>query len=223
MSVDERTIGTVIVIAAIGFLPLLLMITTSFVKSHVVLSLLRSALGTGSVPSAGVLFAFAAVLAVIVMSPVAERMAQQASGPLSQVDPAAPLAEPSRSSLMAALEAARAPLVEFLTRNAGQRERALFLELARGGRTPDAAQAITESDLRVVLPAFLITELTEALQIGFVLLLPFLVVDLVVASVLGSLGMLTLAPSVVALPLKLLLFLSVDGFALLSRALVTGY
>ena len=111
----------------------------------------------------------------------------------------------------------------FLARNAGESESKLFLDLARRARPADKRDEVTARDLLVVLPAFLITELAEAFQIAFIVFLPFLVIDLVVANVLLSLGMAMLSPTSVALPFKLLLFVLVNGFYVLSEALVTGY
>ena len=126
-------------------------------------------------------------------------------------------------ALGAAVEAGAGPLRAFLTRNAGARERALFLDLARQARPDDQRDRVGEDDVLVLLPAFLVTELSEAFQIGFLVFLPFLVVDLVVSNVLMSLGMHMLSPTQVSMPFKLLLFVLVDGWYLLARALVLGY
>ena len=108
-------------------------------------------------------------------------------------------------------------------RNAGNRERGLFYDLARRSRGPERADEVERDDLLVVLPAFLITELAEAFQIGFLVFLPFLVVDMVVSNVLLALGMHMLSPTTVSLPFKLLLFVLVDGWYVLAQALIAGY
>jgi type III secretion protein R len=216
--VSAPSLGSLAVLAALALVPLLLIVGTSFVKASVVLSLLRNALGTGGVPSGGVVVALAGLLTVYVMAPTLREAATAAAVPLAALDVDAPLAGPQRATLLEALGLAKEPVRAFLERNAGAREKGLFAELLR--RSDPSA---TEGDFLVVLPAFLITELAEALQLGFLLLLPFLVVDLVVGSVLMALGMASVSPSAVAIPLKLLLFLSVDGFYALSRALITGY
>ena len=125
--------------------------------------------------------------------------------------------------MLEALRAARRRSPAFLKRNAGDAERALFLDLAQRARPSADSSALSGDELSIVLPAFLISELKEAFQIGLLVLLPFVIIDLVVASVLMSLGMTMLPPSAVALPFKLLLFVLVDGFYVLSRALVSGY
>jgi type III secretion protein R len=219
------SLGALLTLALIALVPLLLMAGTSFVKASVVLSLLRNALGAQGVLSGAVIVALAALLTTYVMAPVAEDALAAAAGPLAQLNMDVSVAGAERARMLEALSLAREPLRAFLERNAGGEERKLFAELSQKRAAASAVDAppATDRDLVVVLPAFLITELKEALQIGLLLLLPFLVVDLVITSVLASLGMNSLSPAAVALPLKLLLFLSVDGFAALSRALVTGY
>jgi type III secretion protein R len=217
-------LGALLAFAALAVVPLLLLAATSFVKASVVLALLRNALGAQGVLSGAVIVALAALLSAYVMAPVAQAALAAAAGPLAALDLDAPVAGAERARVLQALSLAAEPLRSFLERNAGEAERKLFTELAQRRRASAIdAPAPTERDLLVVLPAFLITELKEALQIGLLLLLPFLIVDLVITSVLASLGMNGLSPAAVALPLKLLLFLSVDGFAALSRALITGY
>jgi len=216
------SLGGLLVIVVLALVPLLLMAGTSFVKASVVLSLLRNALGAQGVLSGTVIVALSALLTAYVMAPVAQAALAAAAVPLAALDLDAPVAGAERAHAIDALTLAGEPLRAFLERNAGADERKLFVELGQRRAAPDRPAA-GEHDLLVVLPAFLITELKEALQIGLLLLLPFLVVDLAITSVLASLGMTSLSPAAVALPLKLLLFLSVDGFAALSRALVTGY
>ena len=216
------SLGALLTLVMLALIPLVLMAGTSFVKASIVLSILRNALGAQGVLSGTVIVALAALLTAYVMAPVAEAAFQAAASPLAALDVDAPLAGQQRARALEALSLASEPLRAFLERNAGVPERKLFLEL-RAGQTAPSALAVTDRDLMVVLPAFLITELKEALQIGLLLLLPFLVVDLVISSVLAALGMSSLSPATVALPLKLLVFLSVDGFAALARALVTGY
>lgn len=213
------TASTVLTLVALSVLPLLLMTATSFVKLAVVFSLLRNALGAPDVPSGAIVTVLAAILSLYVMAPVATAIAPRVAPHAEAIDVEAPFAGASRSALLAAFDAGKAPLVAFLSRNAGAAERALFVRLGQRAQP----LALGEADLLVALPAFLITELKEAFQIGLLVLLPFVVIDLVVANVLLALGMSTLAPSAVALPFKLLLFVLVDGWYVLSEALVRGY
>ncbi len=215
--------STLLAIGALSLLPLLLMAATSFAKIMVVLSLLRNALGVPDVPSGAIVTALAAILSVYVMTPVARQMLAAAAPAGARIDLEDPLAGESRKAALQALELAKPPLAAFLGRNAGKAERALFLDLARRARPPAQRAEVSETDLTVTLPAFLITELKEAFQIGLLVLLPFVVIDLVVASILLALGMSGLQPAVVALPFKLLLFVLVDGWYVLSQALISGY
>ncbi len=212
---------TLVAIGALTALPFLFMTTTSFVKISIVFSILKNALGTGEVPSGAVITALAAILSLYVMAPVGERIAEVAGPAASRIDVNDPLADVD--ALGAAIEAGLVPLKAFLTRNAGERERELFLDLARDARPDDQRDRVSQDDLLVVLPSFLVTELSEAFQIGFLVFLPFLVVDLVVSNVLMSLGMHMLQPTQVSMPFKLLLFVMVDGWYVLARALVLGY
>jgi len=124
--------------------------------------------------------------------------------------------------------AGRAPLVlqplrDFLVRHGSPEERSRFVDMARELRPVEEAALVNEDDLAVVIPAFVITELKEAFIIGFLVFLPFLVLDMLIANVLLALGMQTLSPSQVSLPFKILLFVAVDGWSLLSRGLILGY
>ncbi|GAB5542369.1 MAG: hypothetical protein SangKO_021290 [Sandaracinaceae bacterium] len=218
---SSQPVTTLLAVGALAVVPLLLMVTTSYVKIAVVFSILRNGLGTGQVPSGTVIAALAAILSLYVMAPVGEQIAEEAGPAAADIDPSDPLA--NLEALGAAIEAGVVPLKAFLERNAGERERALFLDLARDARPDDQRDRVSEGDLLVLLPSFLVTELTEAFQIGFLVLLPFLVVDLVVSNVLMSLGMHMMNPTQVSMPFKLLLFVLVDGWYLLARALVVGY
>jgi type III secretion protein R len=175
------------------------------------------------VPSGIVITALSGLLSLYVMAPVGEDIATAAGPAATRIDQNDPLRGDSADALFEAIEAGVVPLRAFLTRNAGERERGLFFDLARRARPEDRRGEVSRDDLLVVLPAFLITELSEAFQIGFLVFLPFLVVDMVVSNVLLALGMHMLSPTTVSLPFKLLLFVLVDGWYLLARALVLGY
>ena len=212
---------TLVALGVLSLLPFLFMVTTSFVKIAVVFSILRNALGTGQVPSGMIITALALILSIYVMAPVGQEIAQ-AAGP-SGARVSAQLKSGDIGALLDIVDKGKAPLSKFLERNAGAREKRLFLDLARRVRPVDKRQDVQPTDFLVLLPAFLITELTEAFQIGFLVFIPFLVIDMVVANVLLALGMHMLSPTTVSLPFKLLLFVLVDGWYLLARALVLGY
>jgi type III secretion protein R len=203
------SLSAALALVALALVPLALMTLTSFAKAAVVLAALRNALGAPDLPSSAVVTALALALSVYVMAPLAAEIeARLPQTPQTKAEP----------SLGAALGLVREPLREFLARNAGQDERAMFMELSRA-----RGQAPRGDELSLLWASFTLHELKQAFYLGFFVYLPFLVLDLVVASALLSLGLTGLTPQAVALPFKLLLFASVDGFALVARALVLGY
>lgn len=210
-----------IALLIVAAIPLVFVTTTSFLKISVVFSVLRNALGTGQIPSSTVITALSLILTLYVMAPVGSAMIDAATPSATAIDPNAPLAHPA--DLLATIQAGVEPLRTFLIHNAGERERSLFLDLAREARPEAQRSAVGADDLLVIAPAFVVTELSEAFQLGFLIFLPFLIVDLVIANVLTALGLTQLSPTQVSLPFKLLLFVMVDGWYLLARALVLGY
>jgi type III secretion protein R len=202
-------------LALMSLLPFAVMMLTSFSKVVVVLSLARSAMGTQQAPPTIVLTGLAAVLTGHIMAPVMERMYDVGQTAYHEVG--------SGAQMLGAASKVSEPLRAFLMKHGGAEERARFLDLARELRPVEEAEQVHEDDLFVVIPAFVITELKEAFQIGFLIFLPFLVLDMVIANVLLALGMQTLSPSQVSLPFKILLFVAVDGWALLARGLILGY
>lgn len=215
--------STLWALALLTILPFAFMATTSFVKLQFVFSILRNALGTGDVPSGMIVTALAAILTLYVMAPVGSEAAQACAEPSTRIAWADPLAGESADAVLACVRLGKEPLARFLARNAGERETSLFLDLARRSRPADQRDSVTRGDLLVVLPAFLISELKEAFQVAFLVFLPFLVIDLVVSNILLALGMVMLSPTTISLPFKLLLFVLVDGWYVLSQALVAGY
>ncbi|NTX59305.1 type III secretion system export apparatus subunit SctR [Myxococcus sp. CA051A] len=204
-------------LAVMSLLPFAVLMLTSFSKIAVVLSLARSAMGTQQAPPTLVLTGLAAVLTGHIMASVMERTYDagqrayqelEAGSGVRILDAAAQVAEPLRG---------------FLVKHGSPEERARFVDLARELRPPEEVDSVRETDLFVIIPAFVITELKEAFQIGFLVFLPFLVLDMVIANVLLALGMQTLSPSQVSLPFKILLFVAVDGWSLLARGLILGY
>jgi type III secretion protein R len=209
----ERPAELLLLLGSLAVVPVAVVTLTSFLKMAVVLSVVRSALGAPQVPPSSAVTGLALALSVLVMAPVTEASlaAARASAPrgdlASLLDTAGQVAEPLRG---------------FLSRFARDDDRACFLELAQRAR-PAAATAAGEGDFAVLVPAFVVSELRRAFTIGFLVFLPFLVVDLLVANVLLALGLTQLSPTSVALPFKLLLFVAVDGWRLLARGLVLGY
>lgn len=203
---------TVIVLALAPFVAVMV---TSFTKIIVVLSLLRSALGLQQAPPNVVLNGIALVLSVYVMFPTVQKMGDRV-GPLAALGG-------STQNLLAAVDRAKEPLRDFMLAHSAPRERNFFLRTAQKSLEPEKAAQLSERDFIVVLPAFTVSELSAAFQIGFLIFLPFLVIDLVVSNILMAMGMQMLTPTTVSLPFKLLLFVLVDGWVKLSHGLVTSY
>lgn len=212
----------VIILGALALAPFALIMLTSFVKISVVLSILRNALGTQQVPPNQVITGISLILTVFIMSPVVEKMYEEAG----QVgDSEAIFSEMSVKTLFESAKRGREPLRRFLERHAHEADRKMFWDLARrmakrNGNDPDA---ISVSDFRTVIPAFVTSQLTEAFRIGFFLFIPFLIIDMVVSNILQAMGMFMLSPTMISLPFKLLLFVLIDGWVLLIQNLVISY
>lgn len=212
----------VIVLAALGLAPFALMMLTSFVKISVVLSILRNAIGTQQVPPSTVITGLAFILSIFIMAPVGRQM-YEAAGVIP--DTRDIFSEASVKTLFSAVQSGKEPLRKFLARHSHPPDRVLFMELSarleknNGGSNPQ----IDKDDFRVLIPAFATSQLKEAFQVGFLVFVPFLIVDMVVANILLSMGMSMLSPVVISLPFKLLLFVLVNGWYLLVRGLVLSY
>ncbi len=201
--------------AVLSLVPFAIVMLTSFSKIVVVLSMVRSALGTQQAPPTMVLTGLAAVLSAHVMAPTMERMWTEGQAIEAEVGMGRELLSRGGQILL--------PLKEFLVKHGSPEERARFVDMARELRGADQAGLVSEDDLSIIIPAFVITELKEAFIIAFLIFLPFLVLDMLLANVLLALGMQTLSPSQVSLPFKILLFVAVDGWSLLSRGLILAY
>ncbi|HVN68772.1 MAG TPA: flagellar type III secretion system pore protein FliP [Candidatus Binatia bacterium] len=197
-----------VALTAISLVPLLLVMCTSFVRIIVVLSLVRSAIGASALPPNAVLTGLALILTMVVMAPTAQRVRSEALVPYS------------RGALSASQALARAivPLRAFMVRQTRPADVVLFERVAR--RRPEA---VARAPLDVLVPAFAVGELRSAFAIGFALYLPFVAIDLAVAGMLMGLGMMMLSPPVVSLPVKLLLFVMVDGWALLCGGVAASF
>lgn len=214
-SIASNQVQMMGLMAALALVPFAIVMLTSFSKIVVVLSMVRSALGTQQAPPTMVLTGLAAVLSAHVMAPTMERMWNAGRQVESEVGMGREMASRAGDII--------APLRDFLVKHGSAEERARFVETAKELRGTDDAEAVTEDDLAIVIPAFVITELKEAFIIAFLIFLPFLVLDMLLANVLLALGMQTLSPSQVSLPFKILLFVAVDGWSLLSRGLILAY
>jgi flagellar biosynthetic protein FliP len=203
------TIQTLLFLTSLTFLPAILLMMTSFTRIIIVLSLLRQALGTVQAPPNQVLIGLSLFLTFFVMAPVFDRMYRDAYVPFSE----------QRLGFNDALERASQPLKGFMLRQTRQSDLALFAEIAK----EPPLQGPDQVPMKILVPAYVISELKTAFQIGFVVFIPFLIIDLVVSSVLMSMGMMMLSPVIISLPFKLMLFVLVDGWNLLVGSLVQSF
>jgi type III secretion protein R len=213
--VAGHPVEMLLLLAVLALAPAALVTLTSFLKISVVLSVARSALGAPQVPPTTAVTGLALVLSLLVMAPVAERT-------LAAVRPLP--GERGAAGALSALERGSGPLRAFLSRHARPDDRTAFVEVALRLRSPgQGGDPPGEDSLAVLAPAFVVSELRRAFTLGFLVFVPFLAVDLVVGNVLLALGLTQLSPSSISLPLKLLLFVAVDGWRLLARTLALSY
>ncbi|KQV88462.1 type III secretion system export apparatus subunit SctR [Pelomonas sp. Root1237] len=210
--------SALITVILLALAPFVAVMITSFTKLVVVLSLLRNAMGLQQVPPNVVMNGLALVLSIYVMYPVGLEMQESLSAM-----PATKAGSASTSQMVAAANVAKEPLREFLIKHSRPLERAFFLKTAQRSLKPEQAQALSERDFLVIVPAFTVSELTVAFEIGFLIFLPFLVIDLVISNILMAMGMQMLSPTTVSLPFKLLLFVLIDGWVKLTHGLVLTY
>jgi flagellar biosynthetic protein FliP len=203
------SIQTLITLTALTFIPAAIMMMTSFTRIIIVLSLLRHALGTQTSPPNQVLVGLALFLTFFIMSPVLDRI---------YVDAYQPLAE-DRITFPQAIERGAVPLRAFMLKQTREADIGLFARLANIPRL----ETTDDIPMRVLIPSFITSELKTAFQIGFIIFIPFLIIDMVVASVLMSMGMMMMSPIMVSLPFKLMLFVLVDGWHLILGSLVMSF
>ncbi|MCW1843986.1 flagellar type III secretion system pore protein FliP [Prosthecomicrobium hirschii] len=208
-TVTERAVQLVAVITVLSLAPSIVVMVTSFTRIVVVLSVLRSAIGLQTAPPNSVMISLALFLSAFVMGPVFNQAYDEGIKPLTE----------QTIELDQAIERAAQPFHVFMREHVREKDLELFVELAREPR-PASAEAIP---YRVLIPAFMISELRRAFEIGFLLYLPFLIIDLVVASVLMSMGMMMLPPVTISLPFKLIFFVLVDGWNLIAGSLVKSF
>jgi flagellar biosynthetic protein FliP len=205
----ERVIQLIALLTVLSLAPSILIMMTSFTRIVVVLSLLRTALGTATAPPNAVIISLALFLTAFVMGPAFQRAYDVGVKPLiaNEITPEQ------------AFERSSGPFREFMLKNVREKDLKLFNDLSKEP-IPEQPEQMS---LRILIPAFMISELKRAFEIGFLLFLPFLIIDLVVASVLMSMGMMMLPPVVVSLPFKLIFFVLVDGWSLVAGSLIQSY
>lgn len=220
MDLSTFTPGSaLVVVVALAIAPFFAVMVTSFTKIVVTLSLLRNALGLQQVPPNIVLNGLALVLTLYVMYPVGQEM--QAAVAQRQVETGQTLQ--STDTISTALDAGKEPLRAFLIKHSDATERTFFLRTAQRVGNPERTPEMSDRDFIVVIPAFVVKELSLAFQIGFLIFLPFLIIDLVISNILLAMGMMMLSPTTISLPFKLLLFVLVNGWVKLAHGLVLSY
>lgn len=202
-------IRILVLMTVLTLIPALVLSMTSFTRIIVVLAIMRQALGTQQTPSNNILLGLAVFLSLFVMAPVLEQSYKEGLGPYldDQIDE------------QTALQRGSAPLLRFMVEQTRETDIELFANIA-GVDQIDSPEA---TPFKILVPAFVISELKTAFQIGFLIFIPFVVIDLVVASVLMSMGMMMLSPMIISLPFKIMLFVLVDGWALISATLVSSF
>jgi flagellar biosynthetic protein FliP len=205
----SQAVRIVVGLTLLAIVPALLVCLTSFLRTIIVLSMLRHAIGMPETPPNTVLIGLALFLTLFTMSPVLQKLNDETLRPFVE----------GGMPLQAAYDTGAAPLREFMIRQTREQDLSLMVELSKAKR-PDTLQDVGNVQL---IPAFMLSELRAAFQIGFVIFLPFLLVDLIVSSVLMALGMMMMPPATISLPIKILMFVLVDGWALVLKALVGSF
>lgn len=203
------SVQTLLILTMLSFLPAMLLMMTSFTRIIIVLSLLRQAIGTASTPPNQVLVGLALFITFFVMSPVLDRAYHDAYEPFST----------NQITFNQALERGATPFKQFMLRQTRESDLALFAKIAKA----PPMNGPEDVPLRLLLPAFATSEIKTGFQIGFTIFIPFLIIDLVVASVLMSMGMMMVSPATISLPFKLMLFVLVDGWQLLIGSLAQSF
>jgi len=202
------SLQTLILLTSLSFLPTVLLMMTSFTRIIIVLSLLRQAIGAQSSPPNQILLGLALFLTFFVMGPVFDRVYNEAYQPLSE----------NKITMQQALDKGSVPIKEFMLKQTRETDLALFLNMAgKKVATPE------DIPLSVLVPSFMTSELKTGFQIGFSIFIPFLIIDMVVASVLMAMGMMMVSPAIISLPFKLMLFVLVDGWQLLLGSLAASF
>ena len=203
------SLQTLLLLTSLSFLPAILLMMTGFTRIIIVLSLLRSALGTPSSPPNQVLIGLALFLTFFVMSPVFDKIYTDAYLPFSE----------NKLDFQHAVEKGSVPLKTFMLRQTREADLALFVKISNSEPLQNADQV----PLRILVPAYVTSELKTAFQIGFVIFIPFLIIDMVVASVLMSMGMMMVSPAIISLPFKIMLFVLADGWNLIIGSLAQSF
>ena len=213
MTVDPLYI--VVGLLALSLAPFVALMVTSYVKLSIVLSLVRNALGIQQIPPNMVINGLALILSLYIMAPVGLETYDIITGTVNQND--------KFDNILKSIGDAREPLREFLLKHSEKKERLFFAQSAKKLWQNESAQKLKDNDLVVLIPAFTVHELAKAFKIGFLIYLPFIIIDLIISNILLAMGMMMMSPMTVSLPFKLLLFVLTDGWTKLIHAMVLSY
>jgi type III secretion protein R len=208
-------VSLALMLALLATVPILVVTTTCFVKISIVMTLVRNALGVQQIPPNMALYGLALILTAYIMAPIGNQIYENTLQ--------APKSLQSVAGFVDTVRQSAEPLRGFMERNSKQSERDLFVRTAQRMWGPELSANVKGTDFLVVIPAFLVSELTAAFQIGFLLFLPFIVIDLIISNILLAMGMMMVSPVTISLPLKLFLFVSVDGWSRLIHGLILTY
>ena len=215
MTDAPSTVGFIILLTILGLLPFLMVTMTAFLKISVVMFIIRNALGLQQTPPTMVLYSIALILTVFVSLPLIEDVSNRLA--------AHPLDTSSLDKLQESANVVKDPVKAYLIRFAKPGERQFFLS-STARIWPESVRAnVKDDDFIILLPAFVSSELTRAFEIGFLLFLPFLIIDIIVSNILMAMGMMMVSPTLISLPLKLFLFVAVDGWSRLMHGLIMSY
>jgi flagellar biosynthetic protein FliP len=203
------SVEVLLFMTALAFIPAMLLMMTSFTRIVIVLSLLRQALGLQTTPPNQVIIGLSLFLTLFVMGPTLDQVYAKAWQPLSQ----------DKISLDQAMDAATGPMKTFMLRQTREKDLEFFIEISQ---SPKPATR-NDVSMKTLIPSYIVSELKTAFQIGFMVFIPFMIIDLVVASILMAMGMMMVSPTLISLPFKLMLFVLVDGWTLLLGSLVQSF
>lgn len=207
-SASARIFSVLALITVLSLAPSIVIMMTSFTRLIIVFSITRSALATNATPPNMVLISLALFMTVFIMAPTLEKSWETGIKPV--ID--------EKVEILDGLEKAALPLKEFMVKNTREKDLKLFSDLAK-----EKPEKIEDASLKVTIPAFMISELRRAFEIGFLIYVPFLIIDMVIASVLMSMGMMMLPPSVLSLPFKIIFFVLIDGWYMLAGSLINSF
>ena len=203
------------VVGVVGVLPFIVVMGTSFVKLVIVFSLIRQALGVQQIPPNMVLNGMALILTIFIMAPVGTAVFDE----FQQINPA----ELDAAALAQLTEAASQPFRDFLAQHASPTAKGFFVDMARQVWPPEMRDSATEDNYLILIPSFMLSELNSAFQIGFLLYLPFIAIDLIISNILLAMGMMMVSPMTISLPFKLLLFVFLNGWTQIIQGLILTY